>query len=54
MADLLPIDAGWEEASAALARVPLWFHTFSLNGAGVYTPGMRAITATACARYPSS
>ena len=40
VADLLPIDAGWEEASAALERVPLWFHTFSLNGAGVYTPGI--------------
>ena len=23
-----------------LERVPLWFHTFSLNGAGVYTPGI--------------
>ena len=40
VADLLPIDAGWEEASTALERVPLWFHTFSLNGAGVYTPGI--------------
>src|SRR5439155_8908046 len=40
VADLLPIDAGREEARAALGRVPLWFHTFSLNGAGVYTPGI--------------
>jgi tRNA (mo5U34)-methyltransferase len=41
VADLLPIDARWEEARAALERVPLWFHTFSLNGgAGVYTPGI--------------
>ena len=38
VADLLPIDARWEEARAALERVPLWFHTFSLNG--VYTPGI--------------
>ena len=40
VADLLPIDAGWEQARAALERVPLWFHTFSLDGAGVYTPGI--------------
>jgi SAM-dependent methyltransferase len=40
VADLMPIDAGWEEAHAALERVPLWFHTFSLNGDGVYTPGI--------------
>jgi tRNA (mo5U34)-methyltransferase len=40
VADLLPIDARLEEARAALERVPLWFHTFSLNGAGVYTPGI--------------
>jgi SAM-dependent methyltransferase len=40
VADLLPIDAGGEEARAALERVPLWFHTFALNGIGVYTPGI--------------
>jgi SAM-dependent methyltransferase len=41
VADLMPIDAEREEANAALERVPLWFHTFSLNdGAGVYTPGI--------------
>src|SRR5207249_7392510 len=40
VADLLPIDAGREEARAALGHVPLWFHTFSLNGAGEYTPGI--------------
>jgi SAM-dependent methyltransferase len=40
VADLLPIDARLEEARAALDRVPLWFHTFSLDGAGVYTPGI--------------
>jgi predicted nicotinamide N-methyase len=40
VADLLPIDSEPEEARAALERVPLWFHTVSLNGAGVYTPGI--------------
>lgn len=40
VADLLPIAAGREEVRGALARVPLWFHTFSLDGAGVYTPGI--------------
>jgi tRNA (mo5U34)-methyltransferase len=41
VADLLPIGAGPEEASKALSRVPLWFHTFSLDGAGeLYTPGV--------------
>jgi len=40
VADLLPIDAPLKEARAALERVPLWFHTFSLDGAGVYTPGI--------------
>jgi SAM-dependent methyltransferase len=40
VADLLPIDARLEDARAALERVPLWFHTFSLDGAGVYTPGI--------------
>jgi SAM-dependent methyltransferase len=37
---LLPIDARSEEARTTLERVPLWFHTFSLNGAGVYTRGI--------------
>jgi tRNA (mo5U34)-methyltransferase len=40
VADLMPIDGRREEARAVLGRVPLWFHTFSLNGAGVYTPGI--------------
>jgi SAM-dependent methyltransferase len=40
VADLLPIDARPEEARAALESVPLWFHTFSLNGGGVYTRGI--------------
>jgi SAM-dependent methyltransferase len=40
VADLLPIAATPEQARAALEQVPLWFHTFALNGAGVYTPGI--------------
>jgi SAM-dependent methyltransferase len=39
VADLVPIDVAPEQARAALAQVPLWFHTFSLGG-GVYTPGI--------------
>jgi tRNA (mo5U34)-methyltransferase len=40
VADLLPIGAGPEAARAALDRVPLWFHTFSLDEGSVYTPGV--------------
>ena len=40
MADLLPIGADEETAHAALERVPLWFHTFSLDGGALYTPGV--------------
>lgn len=40
VADIMPIDASIEEARAVLERVPLWFHTFALDGAGVYTPGI--------------
>jgi len=40
VADLLPIAAGPEQARAVLAGVPVWFHTFALEGAGVYTPGI--------------
>jgi SAM-dependent methyltransferase len=40
VADLLPIAARPEEARAVLDGVPLWFHTFALDGAGVYTPGI--------------
>ena len=40
MADLLPIGADEETARAALERVPLWFHTFSLDGGSLYTPGV--------------
>lgn len=41
MADLLPIEADPVAARSTLERVPLWFHTFSLDGAGsIYTPGV--------------
>ena len=40
VADLLPIAAGAEDARAVLERVPLWFHTFALDGPGIYTPGI--------------
>jgi SAM-dependent methyltransferase len=40
VADLLPVSAEPEEARAVLNRVPLWFHTFALNGSGIYTPGI--------------
>jgi tRNA (mo5U34)-methyltransferase len=40
VADLLPIGADEETARAALERVPLWFHTFSLDGGSLYTPGV--------------
>lgn len=40
MADLLPIGADEGAARAALERVPLWFHTFSLDGGALYTPGV--------------
>lgn len=40
VADLLPIDAGEDAAREVLAQVPLWFHTFSLDGGALYTPGV--------------
>ncbi len=41
MADLLPIEADPDAARAALDRVPLWFHTFSLDHSEeLYTPGV--------------
>ena len=40
VADLLPIAAGPEQARAVLEAVPLWFHTFALDGTGIYTPGI--------------
>jgi tRNA (mo5U34)-methyltransferase len=40
VADLLPIGADEETARAVLGRVPLWFHTFSLDEGSLYTPGV--------------
>ena len=41
MADLLPVGTDAESARRVLAQVPLWFHTFALNGEhGLYTPGV--------------
>jgi tRNA (mo5U34)-methyltransferase len=40
VADLLPIGADEEAARAVLDRVPLWFHTFSVNEGSLYTPGV--------------
>jgi tRNA (mo5U34)-methyltransferase len=40
VADLLPIGATDEAARKALAGVPLWFHTFSLDAGSVYTSGV--------------
>ena len=36
----MPIPAPPGVARAAVDAVPLWFHTFRLDGAGVYTPGV--------------
>jgi tRNA (mo5U34)-methyltransferase len=40
VADQLPIGASLEAARAAVDRVPLWFHTFSLDAGEIYTPGV--------------
>jgi tRNA (mo5U34)-methyltransferase len=40
VADLLPIGATDDAAREVLDRVPLWFHTFSLDGHSLYTPGV--------------
>jgi tRNA (mo5U34)-methyltransferase len=41
VADLIPIEADPEIARAVLDRVPLWFHTFSLDGSKeLYTHGV--------------
>ncbi len=41
MGDLIPIGADPEIARAVLDRVPLWFHTFSLDGSReIYTHGV--------------
>jgi tRNA (mo5U34)-methyltransferase len=41
VADLIPIDVDPETVAEALARVPIWFHTFALNRfQGIYTHGI--------------
>lgn len=40
VADLVPIGADHQSARAALEEVPFWFHTFSLDGGSLYTPGV--------------
>ncbi len=41
MADLIKIETDPETARAVLERVPLWFHTFSLDASReLYTPGV--------------
>src|SRR5205809_6188847 len=40
VADLLKIGADEGAAGDVLQRVPLWFHTFSLDGGSLYTPGV--------------
>ena len=41
VADLLPIEADPDAARAVLDRIPLWFHTFSLDHSDeLYTPGV--------------
>ena len=41
VADVLPIGVPEDAARDAVARVPLWFHTFALHrAAGIYTPGV--------------
>jgi tRNA (mo5U34)-methyltransferase len=41
VADLIPIETDPETAEAVLDRVPLWFHTFSLDGSReLYTHGV--------------
>ena len=40
VANLLPIGADPDAAQRVLDEVPLWFHTFALDGAALYTPGV--------------
>ena len=55
VADLLPIEADPEAARAVLDRVPLWFHTFSLERSDqLYTPGVTATTATGSPPFPKT
>ena len=52
VADLLPIGADEAAARAVLDRVPLWFHTFSLDEGSCTRPGWRATTAIASPSLP--
>lgn len=40
VADLLPIAADRARAQAVLDEVPIWFHTFHLDGRSLYTAGI--------------
>jgi tRNA (mo5U34)-methyltransferase len=40
VADLLPIAVSEQQARETLEQVPLWFHTFNLDGGSLYTPGV--------------
>lgn len=40
VADLLPIHSSAAAGRRVLERVPFWFHTFSLDGGALYTPGV--------------
>jgi tRNA (mo5U34)-methyltransferase len=40
VANLLPLGASTETARHVLEEVPFWFHTFALDGASLYTPGV--------------
>jgi tRNA (mo5U34)-methyltransferase len=40
VAELLPIGASAAAGRRVLERVPFWFHTFSLDGGALYTPGV--------------
>lgn len=55
VADVLPINVPADVARDAAARVPLWFHTFSLNrAAGIYTPGVARDHRYRLPAFPSS
>lgn len=55
VADALPIDVPEDAARDALARVPLWFHTFALNrAAGIYTQGVARDHRYRLPAFPSS
>ena len=55
VADALPIDVPADAARDAVARVPLWFHTFGLNrAAGIYTQGVARDHRYRLPAFPSS